>query len=430
MQIEKTDAARIINTLEKAGHSAYIVGAGMRELVMGKAVSELDIATSAGIRDIKRLFPYTADCGNYITVMDNKAGFFVHPYRPHGDDSADIYSDMACRDFTINAIAYNHEIIDIYGGMDDIKNKIIRCVGDPEKSFREYPARIIRAAGLACALDFSIEEQTKNAMKKYAHLLAVTKQNKIREELNRILLSKRPEKIILLYELGILKHIMKELDVCFSTPQKNKYHIYNVGEHIIHTVKATPCDLMLRWAALLHDIGKPDCISTDSAGTIHFYGHHKQSAKTASNILYRLRFDSEFIDNISVLIENHDVRIEPATAPVKRMMARTGGGLFSKLIELQRADAAAKNPIFLEEKLSRLDEVTDIYKRVLSENQPYLADQLLIGRKDLMKLGIKRGRDISDTMKILLDDVIINPKLNNREYLIKRAKKILKGRFV
>lgn len=414
----------IIDMLDRAGYDSYIIGSSLRELIMNKSISELSVVTSASMRELKFLFPKASDCGDYIFIIKNKIGLRLRPYRSVDGKNADIYTDLALQDFTINALAYKYDFLDIYGGRKDIEDKVIRCVGDAEIFFKENPTKILSAVELACMLGFSIEEKTAAAMKKYARLLLKVNQNKIREELNKILLSNDPGKIILLHELGILKHIMYELEVCFHTPQKNKYHIYNVGEHIVHTLENTPNSLTLRWAALLHDIGKPDCKSVDSSGVIHFYGHHRKSADIANNILYRLRFDSEFIDNVSILVENHDVRIDPSMASVKRIMARTGERLFEKLLLLQEADACAKNPIYLQEKTEKIDETRAIYRRILAENQPYLVSQLLIGRKELRKIGVKQGHDLSDILKVLLDEVIINPNLNNSEYLIKEAKRL------
>lgn len=427
MNIQTSVVGNMIDMLERAGYDAYVTGVGLRELIMGKSVSEFEIAASASMRELKFLFPKASDCGDYIFMIKNKTGLSVRPYKS-ADGTADIYTDLALQDFTINAIAYKHDFFDVYGGMEDIKNKIIRCPGDAQQRFRKNPVKILQAAALACMLGFSIDEETAAAMRKCAKLLLRVNQNNIREELNKILVSKNPGKIILLHELGILKYIMYELEVCFYIPQKNKYHIYNVGEHIVHTIENTPNNLLLRWAALLHDIGKPDCKSVDSAGIIHFYGHHRKSAEIANNILYRLRFDSEFIDDITILIENHDVRIDPSMPNVKRIMARTGEELFEELLLLQKADACAKNPIFLQEKIERIDETRAIYRRILAENHPYLVSQLLIGRKELRKIGVKQGHELSDILKILLDEVIINPKLNNSEYLIKEAKRLKNSR--
>jgi tRNA nucleotidyltransferase (CCA-adding enzyme) len=222
----------------------------------------------------------------------------------------------------------------------------------------------------------------------------------------------------------LLKFILPELDRCFGEPQKNKYHIYDVGEHIMHTVKNTPKDLILRWAAVLHDTGKPCCSSTDSAGIIHFYGHHRESRRIAVDVLYRLHMESSSIKDITMLVEHHDYRVEANYTAVKRMMSKTGAELFEKLLILQLADNMAKNPTHLPDKLRRINGGLDIYRDVIAQKQPYRISDLLINGKDLMELGYRQGRDIGETLKELLDEVIIKPELNNRAYLIKRAKEL------
>ncbi|MCX7714983.1 MAG: HD domain-containing protein [Clostridia bacterium] len=432
------DAAYILEQLEAAGFSAYIAGGAVRDLLMGKPPHDFDIATSALPNEVKALFKRTIDTGlkhGTVTVIKNKVGYEVTTYRMDGDYTDgrhpnsvifmdNIKDDLSRRDFTVNAMAYSPRrgLADFYGGKKDIENKIIRCVGDPEKRFLEDALRMLRAVRFSAVLGFEIEESTKKAIVKCAPLIRRISGERIRDELNKILLSPRPHHIILLHELGLLRYIMNEFECCFGTNQKNKYHIYDVGEHIIETIKNTPNDLILRWAALFHDIGKPNCASVDHFGVIHFYGHHKESLKIANDVLHRLHFDNDSISAICILVENHDVRIDPSAPAVKRMMARTGEELFDKLLALQEADSKAKNPNFLAEKLERINNIRYIYKNILAENQPYLISSLAVNGKDLLKIGYKPGRELGDALRILLDDVVINPELNNREYLIKRAK--------
>lgn len=179
----------------------------------------------------------------------------------------------------------------------------------------------------------------------------------------------------------------------------------------------------------MHDIGKPICMSTDSSGIIHFYGHHKESADLASNVLRRLKMDNDSRKDIITLIENHDVRIDPTPPSVKRMLAKVGDSLFLKLLSLQISDNRAKNEKYLDEKLCRIDEVRKVYETVVAEGQPYMLSDLVVNGRDLIKLGFKAGREIGDTLKLLLSEVLISPELNTREYLLKRAREIKrKGR--
>lgn len=443
MNIEISDGVlKILKVLKLKGYDAYIVGGAVRDYLMGRTPHDFDIATNALPEEIKNTFPKTINTGikhGTVTVLDAGGAYEITTFRSDGEYSDmrhpenvefidNVETDMLRRDFTINALAYNEQrgIVDCVGGIDDIKNKIIRCVGTPEVRFREDALRMLRAVRFSVVLGFSIEEKTAAAIKKYAVMIKRISSERIREELEKILRSENPGGIIRLHELGLLQYIIPELDVCFSVKQKNKYHLYNVGEHIIHAVSSTPDDIIIRWAALLHDIGKPLCKSTDSNGIIHFYGHHHESVRLADDILHRLRLSNDARKSILMLIENHDIRIDANPIAVKRVMARLGEDLFAKLLLLQEADNKAKNPKFFPDKLAKINDVRLIYKKVLSERQPYLSTDLVINGRDLIKLGFRAGREIGDTLHALLDEVLLNPSLNNREYLMMRAKQLKK----
>ncbi len=434
------DVVYILRTLRVAGYEAFVAGGAVRDMIMGQTPHDYDIATSAHPNDVKRIFSHTIDTGilhGTVTVIINKVGYEITTFRRDGAYTDgrhpskvsfinSVYTDCARRDFTINAMMYGYdgEMVDFFGGCADIKNRIIRCVGVPEERFKEDALRMLRAVRFSASLSFEIAPDVEKAIRKCSVLIRRVSSERILEELNKILLSDNPDAIRTLHQLGLLQYIIPQLDRCFGEMQKNKYHIYDVGEHIMATVKNTPCNLILRWAALLHDVGKPFCSSVDSNGTIHFYGHHRESCIIANDILYRLHMDKDSIRSISVLIENHDVRIEPSFPAVKRMMARTGEKLFESLMLLQIADNKAKNPEYFEEKYNRISSAMEMYKIVLAERQPYLVSHLMINGRDLQKLGYRPGRCIGDTLKALVNEVIIDPRLNTREYLIKRAKEL------
>ena len=430
-------AKKIISTLEDNGFSAYVVGGAVRDFLMDKPPHDFDIATSALPSQIQGLFRRTIDTGikhGTVTVVEGGVGYEVTTYRTDGEyvDGrhpknvsfiASIEEDLKRRDFTVNAMAYNPTsgVLDICGGREDIQNRLIRCVGVPEKRFSEDALRMMRAIRFSATLGFELEAETERAIKKCAPMIRRVSPERIRDEINKILMSDRPEYIAKLHICGLLKYIIPELETCAGVKQKNKYHIYDVFEHIIVTVKNTPSDLTLRWAALLHDIGKPSCSSCDSNGIIHFYGHHRESVRMANDILHRLRLDNDTIHDILILIENHDVRIDTSPPGVKRMMSKTGK-LFEKLLLLQEADNLAKNLKFFKEKKKKLDESREVYKLVLAEHQPYMISELTVNGRDLIKLGYKPGRSLGDCLKKLLDEVIIDPNLNRREYLLSRAR--------
>lgn len=432
------EVMQVLNHLKDAGYKAYVAGGAVRDIIMGKTPNDYDIATDAKPEEVKKIFSKTIETGikhGTVTVLENRVAYEVTTFRRDGAyrdgrHPLDVEFvrkprvDCMRRDFTINAMMYSPKdgFLDFFCGKRDIRQGIIRCVGNPEVRFKEDALRMLRAVRFKAQLGFKIEERTAYAIKKYAVLVKKVSRERILDELNKILLSENPDAVRDLHELGILKFILPEIEECFNQPQRNKYHIYNVGEHIMHTVKNTPEDLVLRWAALLHDSGKPCCPSVDSNGIIHFYGHHKESRRIAVDVLYRYHMNSEAIRDIALLVENHDYRVEANTAAVKRMMSKTGAELFEKLLILQKADNSAKNPGQIPDKLQRIDKGLEICRKVVATKQPYRVADLVLNGRDLMSIGYRQGKEIGDALKVLLDEVIIKPELNNRAYLLKRAK--------
>ena len=432
----------LLDRYESNGFSAYAAGGAVRDALLGRETADYDIATSALPEETAKLF---SDCKvigtgikhGTVTAVFRGISFEITTYRSDNGYSdnrhpdgvvflGDIEGDLARRDFTVNAMALSlrGEITDPFGGEGDLKAKIIKCVGDPEKRFCEDALRMLRAVRFRAELDFEIDGETEQAIRKYAATIRKVSSERVLEELNKILLSPHPDYISELHRLGLLRYIIPELERCFGEPQKNKYHIYDVGEHIMHAISYTPRDLELRWAALLHDIGKPCCPSKDARGMIHFYGHHRESRRIAVDLLHRLHMDSDTIKNISILVENHDYRVEPDPTQVKRMMSKTGPELFEKLLILQKADNKAKNPKYYPEKKRSIESSLDIYREVLATHQPYRVSDLVINGRDLMGLGYKQGRSIGDALRRMLEEVIIKPELNERKYLLHRAKEL------
>ena len=431
MHFDLIEAAQsLLNKFQNIGYSAYIAGGTVRELVMHELPAAYTIVTDAPREIIKRLFRKSIDDYNKkecITAIEKKTAFDIYCVT---DKYPTIDSLLSGFDFTVNSMAYNPQsgLHDPFGGMDDIKSGIIKFTSLSYDGILQKPIRLLRAVRYCAQLGFGLSDETEREIKRLALLIRKAENNRVREELDKILMSQNPGVFIKIHELGLLKYILPELDVCFYVPQKNKYHIYNVGEHIITAVTKSPNDPAIRWAALLHDIGKPECKSTDSNGIIHFYGHHRESVRLAGDIMRRLRMDSQLAHDILVLIENHDVRIEPTPVSVKRMMSRTGAELFEKLIELQEADNAAKNPKYLSDKLSKLNDAKKIYQKVTAERHPYKINDLAVNGRDLNKLGFRPGHEIGDTLQMLLEEVFIDPGLNTREYLLSRARKYKRKR--
>ncbi len=417
-----------IDKINRLGNRAYLGGNTVRELITNDTSSVYIIITDASQKKIKTMFRRVTDCPdkkNCLRVIENQIVIEMYCISENTDFDTFLKDVLSGFDFTINSMAYSTTdgILDIFGGLDDLKNKSVRLIQQSEQMLAEKSIRMLRAVRYCAQLGYKIDKTTAQLIKKCSMLIKRSSNDKIREELDKILLSDQPQEIMLLHELGLMHYILPEVDLCFFSPQRNKYHIYNVGEHIIHAVKNSPNELIVRWAALLHDIGKPDSKSIDSNGIIHFYGHHRHSVRLASDILRKFRFDNQQQKDILTLIENHDVRIEPSLIAVKKMMSRTGPELFSKLLLLQEADNKAKNHKYLREKLNKINEVRQLSLKVIAERQPYRISDLVLNSRDLGALGIRTGREIADTLQTLLDEVLINPDLNTKEYLISQAKK-------
>lgn len=418
----------LVEKVTRLGNRAYIAGNTVRELIMGETSSVYIIITDATqkkIRTISRRVLPIPERRNCLRVIENQV--VVEMYcMPENAVFEDFLKDVLFSfDFTINSMAYSltDGIIDYFGGLEDYEAKSLRFVEQSEMMLADKPIRMLRAVRYSAQLGFTIEKQTAQLIKKCSLLIKRATNDKMREELDKILLSQSPAEIEQLHTLGLMHYILPEVDVCFTVPQRNKYHIYNVGEHIMHAVENAPDDIIIRWAALLHDIGKPDSKSTDSNGIIHFYGHHRQSVRLASEILRKFRFDQQQQKDILTLIENHDVRIDTSLIGVKKMMSRTGHELFSKLLLLQEADNKAKNEKYLKEKLNKINETRKLYLKIVAERQPYRISDLVVNGRDLNKLGFRPGHEIGDTLQELLEEVLINPSLNTKEYLISKAKK-------
>ena len=353
----------ILSRLNTDGFSAFVAGGAVRDTIMGKTPHDYDIATSARPEEVKKLFRRTIDTGikhGTVTVVHNKTGYEVTTFRTDGEYSDgrhpqsvcfvdDAREDCARRDFTINAMMYLPKtgIIDYFGGQHDIENKIIRCVGNPEKRFKEDALRMLRAIRFSAVLSFRIEDETWKAIKKCAVLIKKVSHERILEEVNKILLSENPDYIRKLHECGLLQYIMPELERCFGEPQRNKYHIYDVGEHIMHTVKCTPNDLVLRWAALMHDIGKPKTRRFESGGKVSFHHHDAVGAKMTRKRLKALHFDHHMVEDVSELVNLH-LRFhgyveEPWTDSAVRRYVKDAGPLYERLNRLTRADTTTQN---------------------------------------------------------------------------------------
>jgi tRNA nucleotidyltransferase (CCA-adding enzyme) len=439
-QIELTKSVEdIIKTLNSCGFKAYVVGGCVRDSILGIKPHDWDIATDAYPSDIKALFKKTVDTGirhGTITVIENSDSFEVTTFRIDGDYSDNrrpdkveftdlLENDLARRDFTINAIAYHPEIgfIDPFGGIKDIEKRMINSVGNPDERFSEDALRMLRAVRFSAQLDFSISDDILKSITKNSSLIKNVSHERILEELTKILISTNPLKFKLLYETILLSNIMPEMSLCFETEQNHPSHIYNVGDHSLYSVANIDAMPLLRWAALFHDIGKPLVKSTDEKGVDHFYGHSEKSTVLALEIMKRLRFDNETAEIVAKLVKNHDREIIADYTPVRRAVNRVGDDIFPYLLQIKRADSLAQNPQSLNEKLEYLDRVSFIYNEIKESNQCISLKNLAVTGDDLLNEGFTEGKRIGETLDLLLNIVLENPELNDKESLLKYIKK-------
>ena len=437
MKINMPQAVKeIIATLQQNNFEAYAVGGCVRDSILGREPNDWDITTSASPEEVKALFRRTIDTGiehGTVTIMIDKVGYEVTTYRIDGkyEDgrhptevtfTRNLKEDLLRRDFTINAMAYNDTdgLVDIFGGLEDIERKVIRCVGDPRARFTEDALRLMRAVRFAAQLGYTIEEETRKAMKEIAGNLTKISAERIQVELVKTLVSPNPFMMKDAYELGLTKIFMPEFDLAMETEQHNRHHMYTVGEHSLVATGHIRADKVLRLTMLMHDFGKPLCITTDEEGIDHYYGHPAKSEKMAEEILHRLKFDNDTIRKVCILIRHHDERIVPGLKYMRRAMARIGEEAFPELFEVQEADNFAQSEYKKDTKLANLEANRRDYEEICAKSQCVSKATLAVSGKDLIACGMKPGKEIGAVLDAMLQDVIESPEHNEKEYLLKK----------
>lgn len=433
------EAKYIIDTLTMSGYEAYCVGGCVRDLLMGTAANDCDITTNATADEIKKVFRNeriieTGIKHGTVTVILNSLPFEITTYRiestysdnRHPDEvtfTRNLSEDLSRRDFTVNSIAYNEKdgFIDLFEGRKDIENKIIRCVGSPEKRFKEDSLRILRGLRFASTLGFTVEEETKKAMLECRHLIKNISAERIFTELSKMLCGKNIKSILTEFA-PVLGEIIPEINKMNGFCQHNFHHIYDVLTHTAVVVENTPPLLHLRLSALFHDSAKPFCFSLDENGVGHFYSHASKSAEIAEKRLCELRCDNKTKEAVIRLIKLHDTPIEESERIIKRRLASMGRELFADLIALKRADTAGLAPEFSERNyhFDRLEALAD---EILQKEECFSLKHLAVNGRDMIELGLK-GREIGEILDILLEAVIDGQTENERVILIEYAEKI------
>ncbi len=443
MRIEIPEQAKyIIDTLTGAGYEAYAVGGCVRDSLLGRTPEDWDITTSARPEQVKDLFRRTIDTGirhGTVTVMLDKQGFEITTYRIDGryEDSRhpsevtftpSLEEDLKRRDFTINAMAYSEErgLVDLFDGLSDIRQKRIRCVGDPEERFREDALRMMRAIRFSAQLGYTIEEDTREAIRRLAPNLKNISAERIQAELVKLLISDHPDDLREAYRMGVTKVFLPEFDVLMETPQNHPHHQYNVGEHTLHALLQVPPDKTLRLAMLFHDVGKPATLTTDEAGITHFHGHPAVSEQIARKILRRLKFDNDTSQRVARLVRFHDYGngTEPSPYVVRRAVSRMGEDIFEDFLKVKRADVMAQSMYQREEKLANIERWNELYQEICEKHQCVSLKTLAVTGNDLIAAGRQSGRELGELLDRLLELVLEHPEYNTREILLEQAKRL------
>lgn len=433
----------IIKNLTDNGFEAFIVGGCVRDSVLGLTPHDWDICTSAKPEEIKQCFKdyNTFDSGikhGTISIVIEKEVFEVTTYRIDGEYTDnrhpesvtftdDITKDLARRDFTINAMAYNEcqGLVDPFDGRTDLKNGIIRCVRKPDERFVEDALRIIRALRFASVYNFRIEEQTATSVHKNANLLLNIAVERISAEFNRLICGGGAEIILNVYR-DVFAVIIPEIIPMFDFDQHTKHHNRDVWRHTTHSIASIEATSLLRITMLFHDLGKPKACKRDPDGTCHFKGHPKHSAIMAEEILRRLKYPKDFIEQCIKLIIYHDVRFNGSKRQLKHVMNAIGEKNVEFLLKVQHADIMAQSDYKHKEKLQTLDLACKVFKEILAEQSCFTLKQLDINGYDLMNIGIKDGKEIGRILKLLLSFVIDEKIQNEKSALLKKAKELIK----
>ncbi len=448
----------IIQQLQKNNFEAYLVGGCVRDLLLKKEPKDWDIATQAKPEEIKKIFPESIYENSFGTVgiktsseQENlkiieattfrKEGKYTDKRHPDYVVFAEtIEEDLSRRDFTINALALKIDfqenlknrfrIIDPFNGQKDLRDKIIRTVGNPEERFQEDALRLMRAIRLAVELNFKIEEKTFSAIQKMASLLQQIAPERIRDEFVKIILTPlAAEGILLLHEANLLKQFLPELEEGVGVGQ-NKHHVYSVFEHLWRSLDYAARNnysLEVRLAALFHDLGKPRTKEGEGPNST-FYNHEMESTKMVYNLMTRLRFDKKTIKKVIKLVRYHGFVYDPeitTDSSIRRLILKVGKENIFELAKLREADRIGSGcpkakPFRLRHFLFRVEKIL----KEMAGEQPSLK-MLKINGNEIMKItNLQPGPKVGAILNILLEEILDDPLKNEKKYLEKRAKEL------
>ena len=430
-----------IDALENAGFAAYAVGGCVRDALLGLTPHDYDLCTAALPEETEGIFAQrklvlagkkhgtvgvvTEDGVIEITTFRIEAGYTDNRHPDGVEFVTDIEKDLARRDFTVNAMAFSpyRGFADPFGGREDLKNKTLRAVGDPERRFQEDSLRILRGVRFAVRYGLTVEEETAAAMVSQAQLMDNLARERVFEELCRLLPLVSAEDLIRF--APILTQVIPELKSAVGFDQKSKHHAYDLYTHIAHVTAGVSGEPVLRWAALLHDIGKIPTFTLDGQGHGHFYGHAKESAALADAILRRLKAPTALREQVVLLIEKHMTYPEPEKKPLRRFLSRLGWENARLLLQLQEADTGSKGT-GKEEEMAWFVQIRSLMAEIEAENACLTLKDLAVNGHDLMKLGYS-GKEIGVKLNLLLEKVLEEQLPNEKDALLDYVNPIRRG---
>lgn len=436
----------ILNRLTAAGFQAYAVGGCVRDSILGTVPGDWDICTSALPEETEACFSdlRVVETGlkhGTVTVIFQGVPYEITTFRSDGNYLdhrrpqqvsfvRTLKEDLLRRDFTMNAMAVglDGEIQDPFGGRQDLTDGIIRCVGDPDTRFTEDALRILRGLRFASRLGFSIAPETAAAMERNKNLLSYVSGERIYKELTGILVGTYAQSVLEQYG-GVLAAVLPEIQPSMGFLQRNPFHNRDVWQHTLEALGKSGPDPIVRWALLLHDLGKPDCFTLDDRGIGHFYGHPQRSMELAEQILDRFHGDKKTRDTICLLVRDHD-REAPATIKnARRWIARYGRDNVRLLLEVKRCDCLAHvDTPKTRARYNNLMEMTRLIRECLETEQCFSVRDLPVKGGDVMALGVPAGPQVGRILERLLDGVLDGTCPPEREALLERLKQVINER--
>ena len=438
------DVKYIIDTFYNAGYKAYAVGGCVRDSLMGNQPNDWDICTNALPDEVKQIFisHNIIDTGlkhGTVTLLINNIPYEITTFRKESTysdnrrpDSVEFVSslkeDLSRRDFTVNAIAYNHYegIIDYFSGQKDLQRGIIQTVGNADTRFNEDALRILRGIRFASTLGFTLEDKTKESIHSNKSLLENIAVERIWIEFKKLIVGKNAVQILREFP-DVIAVFIPDITPMIGFKQNNPMHCYDVWEHTLHALDNANNDLAVRLSVLFHDMGKPQTYTEDEKGIGHFYGHSKISKDIAIKTLTALKSEIKLRDEVATLVDFHDRIINPTEKSVKRAIFKIGSPqLFERLILVKLCDVKAQIPSVIDERVSAIKNVTEIYNRLQKDDRLVTTVKSLdISGNDIILLGVKRGKAIGNLLNELLELVLNNKLNNNHKELLEMAKNLI-----